>query len=123
MTGISHFHEVAKILEGRKNLPARLWMTPPTRLDALHLKNKGLFSVFGATGARIEIPGCSLCMGNQARVADGTTVMSTSTRNFPNRMGTDTQVFLGSAQLAAICAVTGKIPGFEEYMEFVKVEG
>ena len=122
MTGISHFHEVANILEGRKNLPTRLWMTPPTRLDALQLKDKGLFSIFGATGARIEIPGCSLCMGNQARVADGTTVMSTSTRNFPNRMGTDSSVFLGSAQLAAICAILEKIPTVDEYMNYLKVE-
>ena len=120
MTGISHFRQVAKILKGEKNLPTRLWMTPPTRMDALQLKNNGLFSIFGATGARIETPGCSLCMGNQARVADGTTVISTSTRNFPNRMGDDTQVYLGSAQLAAICAILGRIPTFEEYMRYMK---
>ena len=116
MTGFSHFHEVAEILKGQKNLATRLWMTPATRLDALELKNDGRFSVFGATGARLETPGCSLCMGNQARVADGTTVMSTSTRNFPNRMGDDTNVYLGSAQLSAICAVMGKIPTVYEYM-------
>ena len=120
MTGISHFHEVAKILEGKKNLPVRLWMTPPTRIDAQKLKNKGLFSVFGAAGARIETPGCSLCMGNQGRVADGTTVISTSTRNFPNRMGDDTQVYLGSAQLSSICAILGRIPTVEEYMGYIR---
>jgi aconitate hydratase 2/2-methylisocitrate dehydratase len=120
MTGESHFLEAAEILKDRKNLPVRLWMTPPTRLDALRLKNKGLFSVFGTAGARLETPGCSLCMGNQARVADGTTVMSTSTRNFPHRMGDNTQVYLGSSRLAAVCAVTGKIPTCEEYMGFVQ---
>ena len=121
MTGISHFQQAAQILEGKKNLPVRLWMTPPTRIDAQHLKNDGLYSVFGTAGARLETPGCSLCMGNQARVADGTTVISTSTRNFPNRMGDDTQVYLGSAQLASICAIMGKIPTINEYMGFVKV--
>jgi aconitate hydratase 2/2-methylisocitrate dehydratase len=119
MTGISHFNEVAEILENKKNLPVRLWMTPPTRIDAQKLKNDGLFSVFGAAGARIETPGCSLCMGNQSRVADGTTVISTSTRNFPNRMGDDTQVYLGSAQLSSICAILGRIPTVEEYMGYV----
>jgi aconitate hydratase 2/2-methylisocitrate dehydratase len=121
MTGISHFYEVAEILKGKRNLPVRLWMAPPTRIDALQLKNDGLFSVYGTAGARIETPGCSLCMGNQGRVTDGTTVISTSTRNFPNRMGDDTQVYLGSAQLAAICAITGKIPTIEEYMEFMNI--
>lgn len=117
MTGTPHFQEAAKILKGRKHLPARLWITPPTRLDALELKNEGLFSVFGDAGARIETPGCSLCMGNQARVGKGTTVMSTSTRNFPHRMGDDTRVYLGSARLAAVCAVLGRIPTVEEYKE------
>jgi aconitate hydratase 2/2-methylisocitrate dehydratase len=121
MTGISHFNEVAEILENKKNLPVRLWMTPPTRIDAQKLKNDGLFSVFGSAGARIETPGCSLCMGNQGRVADGTTVISTSTRNFPNRMGNDTKVYLGSAQLASICAIMGKIPTIEEYMRYVGI--
>ncbi len=123
MTGISHFRQAAEILENKKNLPARLWMTPPTRIDAQHLKNDGMFSIFGATGARLETPGCSLCMGNQARVMNGTTVISTSTRNFPNRMGDNTSVYLGSAQLASICAILGKIPTIEEYMGFIKVEG
>jgi len=119
MTGISHFQEVAEILKGHKDLPTRLWMTPPTRMDAQQLKDDGLFSVFGATGARIEIPGCSLCMGNQARVSDGATVISTSTRNFPNRMGDNTSVYLGSAQLAAVCAIMGQIPTVKEYMELI----
>jgi aconitate hydratase 2/2-methylisocitrate dehydratase len=122
MTGILHFQEVAAILEGKKNLPVRLWLTPPTRIDAQKLKNDGLFSVFGAAGARIETPGCSLCMGNQGRVADRTTVISTSTRNFPNRMGDNTQVYLGSAQLASICAILGRIPTVEEYMQYVKMD-
>ncbi len=122
MTGISHFQKVADILKEHKDLPTRLWMTPPTRLDAQKLKNNGLFSVFGSAGARIEIPGCSLCMGNQARVSDGATVISTSTRNFPNRMGDNTSVYLGSAQLAAICAITGKIPTVEEYMEHISTK-
>ena len=123
MTGPAHFEAAAKILDGRKNLPVRLWMTPPTRIDALALKNRGLFSILGTAGARLETPGCSLCMGNQARVADGTTVMSTSTRNFPHRMGDNTRVYLGSARLAAVCAVTGKIPTPSEYREFAEEAG
>jgi len=119
MTGISHFQKVAEILKGQKNLPTRLWMTPPTRIDAKKLKDDGLFSVYGATGVRLETPGCSLCMGNQARVAAGSTVISTSTRNFPNRMGDNTRVYLGSAQLASICAIIGKIPTNEEYMQYM----
>jgi len=119
MTGIDHFREAARILnrilKGKKHLPARLWITPPTRLDALGLKNEGIFSIFGDAGARIETPGCSLCMGNQARIGKGTTAMSTSTRNFPHRMGDDTRVFLGSARLAAVCAILGRIPTMEEY--------
>ena len=119
MTGISHFRHAAEILNNKKNLPARLWMTPPTRIDAQQLKNDGLFSIFGTAGARLETPGCSLCMGNQARVADGATVVSTSTRNFPNRLGDDTRVYLGSAQLAAICAIEGKIPTLKEYQRYI----
>ncbi len=119
MTGISHFREVAEILKNKKNLPVRLWMTPPTRIDAEKLKNDGIFSIYGTAGARIETPGCSLCMGNQGRVADGTTVISTSTRNLPNRMGDDTQVYLGSAQLSSICAILGRIPTVEEYMQYM----
>nr|MDA8404473.1 bifunctional aconitate hydratase 2/2-methylisocitrate dehydratase [Desulfobacteraceae bacterium] len=116
MTGIDHFREAARILAGKKHLPARLWITPPTRMDARQLREEGIFGIFGDAGARIETPGCSLCMGNQARVGKGTTVMSTSTRNFPHRMGDDTRVFLGSARLAAVCAILGRIPTKEEYM-------
>lgn len=121
MTRFSHFVDVAKILEGKKDTPARLWIAPPTRLDAEKLKEMGLFATFAAAGARIEIPGCSLCMGNQARVRRGSTVFSTSTRNFPNRMGDDTRVFLGSPQLAAVCAILGKIPEPGEYAKLVSV--
>ncbi|MFZ2630890.1 MAG: bifunctional aconitate hydratase 2/2-methylisocitrate dehydratase [Desulfosalsimonadaceae bacterium] len=118
MTGIDHFIDAARILAGKKHLPARLWITPPTRLDARQLREEGIFSIFGDAGARIETPGCSLCMGNQARVGKGTTVMSTSTRNFPHRMGDDTRVFLGSARLAAVCAILGRIPTMAEYMSY-----
>jgi aconitate hydratase 2 / 2-methylisocitrate dehydratase len=116
MTNDSHLREAARIIEGSRNLPVRLWITPATRTDAAALRNDGLFSVFGAAGARIETPGCSLCMGNQARVPDESTVFSTSTRNFPNRLGNRTSVFLGSARLAAICALLGRIPDRNEYM-------
>ncbi|MFG5979552.1 aconitase family protein [Salmonella enterica subsp. enterica serovar Montevideo] len=100
-------------------LPTRLWVAPPTRMDAAQLTEEGYYSVFGKSGARIEIPGCSLCMGNQARVADGATVVSTSTRNFPNRLGTGANVFLASAELAAVAALIGKLPTPEEYQTFV----
>jgi aconitate hydratase 2/2-methylisocitrate dehydratase len=116
MTGISHLREAARVIAGRKHLPVRFWIAPATRIDAAALRNDGLFSVFGAAGARIEIPGCSLCMGNQARVSDGATVFSTSTRNFPNRLGDRTRVFLGSARLAAVCALLGRIPSKDEYI-------
>ena len=98
---------------------ARLWVAPPTRMDAAQLTEEGYYSVFGKSGARIEIPGCSLCMGNQARVADGATVVSTSTRNFPNRLGTGANVFLASAELAAVAALIGKLPTPEEYQTYV----
>jgi aconitate hydratase 2 / 2-methylisocitrate dehydratase len=116
MTGISHLREAARVIAGKKHLPVRFWITPATRIDAAALRNDGLFSVFGAAGARIETPGCSLCMGNQARVPDGATVFSTSTRNFPNRLGDKTSVFLGSARLAAVCAILGKIPSKDQYL-------
>lgn len=119
MTGLNHFREAARLIKGRKHLPARLWIAPPTRLDAQALRTEGWFAAFGEAGARIEPPGCSLCMGNQARVGRGTTVMSTSTRNFPHRMGDDTRVFLGSAAMAAVCAVLGRIPTLSEYREML----
>ena len=118
MTGVEHLRNAGKILAGNKNLGVRrLWITPATRIDAATLKQEGYFAIFGQSGARIETPGCSLCMGNQARVADNATVVSTSTRNFPNRMGDGTRVYLASAELAAITAILGRIPTPDEYME------
>ncbi|EDW2328080.1 bifunctional aconitate hydratase 2/2-methylisocitrate dehydratase [Salmonella enterica subsp. enterica] len=120
MTNIGHFRAAGKLLDNHKGqLPTRLWVAPPTRMDAAQLTEEGYYSVFGKSGARIEIPGCSLCMGNQARVADGATVVSTSTRNFPNRLGTGANVFLASAELAAVAALIGKLPTPEEYQTFV----
>jgi aconitate hydratase 2/2-methylisocitrate dehydratase len=117
MTGFSHYKAVAAIIQGKAGLPVRLWITPATRLDARKLADEGYMDVFKSAGARVEIPGCSLCMGNQARVAAGAAVFSTSTRNFPHRMGDHTRVYLGSAQLAAVCAVLGRIPTWEEYRD------
>ncbi|MBD1844359.1 bifunctional aconitate hydratase 2/2-methylisocitrate dehydratase [Cyanobacteria bacterium FACHB-63] len=120
MTNIGHYRAAAKILEGAGVAKAKLWIAPPTRMDEQHLRAEGVYEIFQATGARTEMPGCSLCMGNQARVEDGVTVFSTSTRNFNNRMGKGAQVYLGSAELAAVCALLGKIPTIEEYMSVVK---
>ncbi len=117
MTNIGHFRAAAKILDGKRDLPAKLWVAPPTKMDAQQLTEEGIYGVFGTAGARTEMPGCSLCMGNQAQVREGATVMSTSTRNFPNRLGKDTFVYLGSAELAAICARLGRIPTKAEYLE------
>jgi aconitate hydratase 2 / 2-methylisocitrate dehydratase len=119
MTNIGHYRAAAKILEGAGVSKAKLWIAPPTRMDEQQLRAEGVYDIFVATGARTEVPGCSLCMGNQARVEDGVTVFSTSTRNFNNRMGKGAQVYLGSAELAAVCALLGKIPTIEEYMEVV----
>lgn len=120
MTNIGHFRAAGKLLDSFKGtLPTRLWVAPPTRMDATQLKEEGYYSVFGKSGARIEIPGCSLCMGNQARVADGATVVSTSTRNFPNRLGNDANVYLASAELAAVSALLGKLPTPEDYQTFM----
>ena len=120
MTNIGHYRAAAKILEGAGVVKGRLWICPPTRMDEKQLREEGVYGVFAAAGARTEMPGCSLCMGNQARVEDNATVFSTSTRNFNNRMGKGAQVYLGSAELAAVCALLGKIPTVEEYMEIVK---
>jgi aconitate hydratase 2/2-methylisocitrate dehydratase len=120
MTNIGHYRAAAKILEGAGQVKVRLWVCPPTRMDEKQLKEEGVYGIFGAAGARTEMPGCSLCMGNQARVEDGATVFSTSTRNFNNRMGKDARVYLGSAELAAVCALLGRIPTLEEYMNCVK---
>jgi aconitate hydratase 2/2-methylisocitrate dehydratase len=119
MTNIGHYRAAAKILEGAGTVKGRLWVCPPTRMDEEQLQNEGVYDIFVAAGARTEMPGCSLCMGNQARVEDGVTVFSTSTRNFNNRMGKGAQVYLGSAELAAVCALLGKIPTVEEYNAIV----
>jgi aconitate hydratase 2/2-methylisocitrate dehydratase len=119
MTNIGHYRAAAKVLEGEGPVKGRLWVCPPTRMDEQKLREEGYYSIFAAAGARLEMPGCSLCMGNQARVADNTTVMSTSTRNFNNRMGKGAQVYLGSAELAAVCALLGRIPTPEEYRDIV----
>ncbi|ANV90689.1 bifunctional aconitate hydratase 2/2-methylisocitrate dehydratase [Picosynechococcus sp. PCC 8807] len=119
MTNIGHYRAAAKILEGAGVVKGRLWICPPTRMDEKQLRDEGVYGVFAAAGARTEMPGCSLCMGNQARVEDNATVFSTSTRNFNNRMGKGAQVYLGSAELAAVCALLGKIPTVEEYQAIV----
>ncbi len=119
MTNIGHYRAAAKVLEGSGGIPTRLWIAPPTRMDEAQLRDEGVYSVFGVAGARTEVPGCSLCMGNQARVADRATVFSTSTRNFDNRMGRDARVYLGSAELAAVCAKLGRMPTHAEYLETV----
>lgn len=119
MTNIGHYRAAAKVLEGGGNLPTRLWIAPPTRMDENQLRDEGVYAVFGVAGARTEVPGCSLCMGNQARVADKATVFSTSTRNFDNRMGKDARVYLGSAELAAVCAKLGYMPTPQEYLATV----
>lgn len=121
MTSIDHFRQAARILNQSAALKSRLWLTPPTRMDREILASEGVLKIFERLGARIEIPGCSLCMGNQARVAPDTTVMSTSTRNFPHRMGDNTRVFLGSAETAAICAMLGRIPTVDEYYEYINI--
>ena len=121
MTNIGHYRAAGKVLEANPgNVPTRMWIVPPTKMDAHQLMEEGYYSIYGKAGARTEVPGCSLCMGNQARVADGATVVSTSTRNFPNRMGKDANVYLASAELSAVCAVMGKIPTVAEYMQRVK---
>ncbi|MBI2242353.1 MAG: aconitate hydratase B, partial [Magnetospirillum gryphiswaldense] len=121
MTNIGHFRAAGKVLDGKSDIPTRLWIAPPTKMDALILTEEGYYGVLGKAGARMEMPGCSLCMGNQAQVRKGSTAMSTSTRNFPNRLGIDTRVYLGSAELSAVCALMGKIPTVAEYMEQVNV--
>lgn len=122
MTNIGHYRASAKLLENVKGqLPVKLWIAPPTKMDRAELIHEGLFSVFGKVGTRCEIPGCSLCMGNQARVADNATVVSTSTRNFPNRLGQGANVYLASAELATVTAILGRLPTPSEYFDTVKV--
>jgi aconitate hydratase 2/2-methylisocitrate dehydratase len=116
MTNIGHFRAASKLLENKRDIPVKLWVAPPTKMDAKQLTEEGHYGVLGAAGARMEMPGCSLCMGNQAQVKEGATVFSTSTRNFPNRLGKNSNVYLGSAELAAICSKLGRIPTKAEYM-------
>ncbi|ROZ71203.1 bifunctional aconitate hydratase 2/2-methylisocitrate dehydratase [Ramlibacter sp. WS9] len=116
MTNIGHFRAASKLLENKRDIPVKLWMAPPTKMDAKQLTEEGHYGVLGSAGARMEMPGCSLCMGNQAQVKEGATVFSTSTRNFPNRLGKNSNVYLGSAELAAICSKLGRIPTKEEYL-------
>jgi aconitate hydratase 2/2-methylisocitrate dehydratase len=119
MTNIGHYRAAGKVLESMGNVPTRLWIAPPTKMDERQLIEEGYYSIYGKVGARTEMPGCSLCMGNQARVMDGATVFSTSTRNFPNRLGNGANVYLGSAELAAVCASLGKLPTNAEYLKEV----
>ncbi len=119
MTNIGHYRALGEVLKGEGAVPARLWVCPPTKMDEKQLIEEGYYALFGAAGARTEIPGCSLCMGNQARVADNAIVFSTSTRNFDNRLGKGAQVYLGSAELAAVCAMLGRLPTAKEYNEIV----
>ena len=119
MTNIGHYRAAAKVLEGKTNIKTKLWIAPPTRMDESQLKKEGVYSIFNSVGARTEVPGCSLCMGNQARVEDNAAVFSTSTRNFDNRMGKGAQVYLGSAELAALCGLLGYIPSKEEYLKLM----
>jgi len=121
MTNIGHFRAASKVLEGKSDIPVRLWIAPPTKMDQQVLTAEGHYGTLGRTGARMEMPGCSLCMGNQAQIRKGATVMSTSTRNFPNRLGIETNVYLGSAELAAVCSALGRIPTREEYMSHIGV--
>ncbi len=119
MTNIGHFRAAGKLLDKHAGqLPTQLWISPPTKMDQAQLTEEGYYSIFGKSGARMEMPGCSLCMGNQARVADNATVVSTSTRNFPNRLGNNANVYLSSAELASVCSILGKIPSFSEYMAY-----
>ena len=119
MTNIGHFRAAGKLLEAAGGaIPTRMWIAPPTKMDAAQLSEEGYYNIFGKAGARIEMPGCSLCMGNQARVADDSTVVSTSTRNFPNRLGTGANVFLASAELAAVAGVNGELPTPSEYFKY-----
>merc|ERR1740129_1954654 len=118
MTNIGHFRAAGELLKVHKGqLPTRLWVAPPTKMDEAQLTAEGFYSVYGQVGARTEMPGCSLCMGNQARVAAKSTVVSTSTRNFPNRLGQGANVYLASAELAAVAAILGRLPTKEEYLE------
>ena len=120
MTNIGHFRAAAEVLKQVEgSLPVRLWVAPPTKMDEHQLTEEGVYNVFGVAGARTEMPGCSLCMGNQARVAANSSVVSTSTRNFPNRLGQGADVYLASSELAAVSSALGKIPSMPEYMTYM----
>lgn len=121
MTNIGHYRAASALLDGKSDLPVHLWVAPPTKMDAKELSDEGYYSILGRAGARMEMPGCSLCMGNQAQAREGSTVVSTSTRNFPNRLGKNTNVYLSSAELAAICSKLGHIPSIEEYRENIAI--
>merc|ERR1712176_879949 len=119
MTNIGHFRAAGELLKSYQGqLPTRLWVSPPTKMDEAQLTAEGFYSIYGSVGARTEMPGCSLCMGNQARVADKSTVVSTSTRNFPNRLGKGSNVYLASAELAAVASMLGHLPSKEEYLKY-----
>ena len=120
MTNIGHFRAASHLLKKYNGTKAKLWVSPPTKMDEKQLTKEGVYQVFGDSGARTEMPGCSLCMGNQARVLAGATVVSTSTRNFPNRLGDGANVYLASAELAAISSIIGKLPSVEEYLKFME---
>ncbi len=120
MTNIGHFRAAASMLSNARSIPTRLWISPPTKMDQHQLMEEGVYNIFAQAGARTEMPGCSLCMGNQARIAPNSTCVSTSTRNFPNRLGDGADVYLASAELAAVASVLGKLPSVEEYMEYAK---
>ena len=120
MTNIGHFRAAGKVLEGKSDIPTRLWIAPPTKMDQMVLTEEGYYGILGRTGARMETPGCSLCMGNQAQIRKGSTAVSTSTRNFPNRLGIDTRVYLASAELASVAALLGRLPSPKEYLEQVE---
>ena len=120
MTNIGHFRAAGTLLEKYNGTKARLWVVPPTKMDEKQLMEEGIYNIFGVAGARTELPGCSLCMGNQARGLANSTVVSTSTRNFPNRLGDGANVFLASAELSAIASILGKLPTVEEYHKYME---
>jgi aconitate hydratase 2/2-methylisocitrate dehydratase len=120
MTNIGHFRAAGTLLQKYNGTKARLWVVPPTKMDEKQLMEEGIYNIFGVSGARTELPGCSLCMGNQARVLANSTVVSTSTRNFPNRLGDGANVFLASAELSAIASVIGRLPTVEEYHKYME---
>jgi len=119
MTNIGHFRAAAKMLSNATSIPTRLWISPPTKMDQHQLMEEGVYNIFAQAGARTEMPGCSLCMGNQARIAANSTAVSTSTRNFPNRLGDGADVYLASAELAAVASILGRLPTHEEYLSYV----